>query len=394
MPPRVILSSNASPSRAMRPRTQTVDGLPYSQQRYDPLTGGSMPGTPRDVPHPGSPRVLAQPPKLPPLSVAVGDGMAAASHALDNVPWLEKPKVEDPSLRRTLDDVERSIGILIDQQKQGQGNIGLGLGDTSRDKHPVITEDDSYAKIEKTEVGPEVILEGQGKAGVKRARTRRATSQLRSSHNQAANRRHTYTISEPANHAAHLSAPSMAVGEVRGWFANLFNWKAQQYVLHSVDNCLATRDEATRVLQALGCQVVLEEAQGWGVLKCKMDEKYDKSTGLVTMKSVRFRAEFSPVMGHANTSGALQPPQPSGNANVGSELVDSNGPSGAQKRTSAKNVTPFASTLVLVQEKGALSTFKHVHSRLQSEWRGREPLRSPELNGTATPMVGVTPRLR
>ena len=64
----------------------------------------------------------------------------------------------------------------------------------------------------------------------------------------------------------------MAVGEVKGWFANLFNWKAQQYVLHSVDNYIATRDEASRVLQKLGCQVQIEDAPGWGLLKCRMDE--------------------------------------------------------------------------------------------------------------------------
>lgn len=67
------------------------------------------------------------------------------------------------------------------------------------------------------------------------------------------------------------------VGEVKGWFANLFNWKAQQYVLHSADNCLTTRDEVTRLLQTFGCHVVLEDAQHWGVLKCKMDEIYGET---------------------------------------------------------------------------------------------------------------------
>ncbi|EJC99818.1 uncharacterized protein FOMMEDRAFT_160262 [Fomitiporia mediterranea MF3/22] len=50
MPLRVILSCNTSPNCAIRTETQTVDGLPYSQQRYDPMTEIPTPGTPRDVP--------------------------------------------------------------------------------------------------------------------------------------------------------------------------------------------------------------------------------------------------------------------------------------------------------------------------------------------------------
>lgn len=111
------------------------------------------------------------------------------------------------------------------------------------------------------------------------------------------------------------------------------------------------------------------------------------------MKSVRFRLEFSPIVGYTSTAYSS-----TSSANGSSDVFDAGSSTNVlpavQKRLSAKNATPFASTVVLVQEKGALSTFKHVHSRLRSEWRGREALRSPELNGAATPMVGATPRLR
>ncbi|KAL5522651.1 hypothetical protein ACEPAG_8669 [Sanghuangporus baumii] len=456
--------------RPVRPRTQTVDGLPYSQQRYDPTVALSAPNTPRDAACPGSPMAA---PTLPPLAVTVGNDMGAIS-------WLEKPAVEDPSLRRTLDDVERNLGILMGQRKPDQNNIGLGfdepvkgggdasMGDTSsvmavdeehaspnsrklrigndntsqetddfkynlpnkktfclakdgehdkenmvcdspgtqkiassrgspneapRDRRSVFIEDESYAKIEKAEVEVEVAAAAMRMAANRRTRARRATSQRVSAHTQTANRRHTHTFSEPPNQGMVLPTHSLGVGEVKGWFANLFNWKAQQYVLHSVDNCLATRDEATRVLQSLGCFVVLEDAQGWGVLKCKVDEKHDVSTGLVTMKSVRFRAEFSPILGYTHHTAYPS----NGSSNMPSESGDAapitNAPP-VQKRLSTKNAIPFASTVVLVQEKGALSTFKHIHSRLRAEWRGRDALRSPELNGAATPMVGTTPRLR
>ena len=75
-----------------------------------------------------------------------------------------------------------------------------------------------------------------------------------------------------------LPAPS-AVGEFKGWFANLFNWKAQQYVLHSVDNCATTREEVKRLLEGFGVEVRVEkeDVHGWGVLKCKVDEQYGMS---------------------------------------------------------------------------------------------------------------------
>lgn len=70
-------------------------------------------------------------------------------------------------------------------------------------------------------------------------------------------------------HAIHAPA---VVGEFKGWFANLFNWKAQQYTLHSTDSCVATREEATRLLELFGCQVSLDDSHGWGALKCRFDE--------------------------------------------------------------------------------------------------------------------------
>ena len=359
---RFIVSGNATKSdngcrtdplirRPVRPRTQTVDGLPYSQQRYDPGAVLSAPNTPRIPPYPGSPTAA---PTLPPLAVTVGSDMGV-------VPWLQKPSVEDPSLRRTLDDVERNLGVLMEQRMQDKSISGLGFDesvrggadaetrDTSsvmavdeehgtpnsrklrvgndnisqqegefrynlphkktfclpkngehdkenmvcvpsgaqemaisrgspneapRDRRSAFIEDESYAKIEKAEVEIEVAEAAMRLAAARRPRARRATSQRASAYSHVTNRRHIHTISEPPNHGLSLPTHSLGVGEVKGWFANLFNWKAQQYILHSVDNCLVTRDEAARVLQSLGCHVVLEDAQGWGVLKCKMDEKY------------------------------------------------------------------------------------------------------------------------
>ena len=59
---------------------------------------------------------------------------------------------------------------------------------------------------------------------------------------------------------------------------------------------------------------------------------------------------------------------------------------------------PIASTVILVQEKGALSTFRHVHAALRREWKGSngggtQSLREPDMNAHAVPVVG-TPKLK
>lgn len=88
------------------------------------------------------------------------------------------------------------------------------------------------------------------------------------------------------------------------------------------------------------------------------------------MKPVRFRVEFSPVLGYTHNTSLK-----------------------AGSRTSTKNNTPHASTLVLFQEKGALSTFRHIYQRLRAEWR-LDALSSPDMIGSVTPMIGGTPKLK
>ena len=136
------------------------------------------------------------------------------------------------------------------------------------------------------------------------------------------------------------------------------------------------------------------------------------------LKPVRFRVEFSPVLGYTNHSQPYRHSQlntqtsssPSTNQTPAT-TTSTHAPTAttpfsprtgtsvsinsttASSHLGAKNLAPFASTLVLVQEKGALSTFKYIYQRLRSDWR-LDALRSPDLTG-ATPVVpGTTPRLR
>lgn len=127
------------------------------------------------------------------------------------------------------------------------------------------------------------------------------------------------------------------------------------------------------------------------------------------MKSVRFRVEFNPILGytHTHSHAATGSSSSSGSAtgasgSSGASSTDSG--SGAKSRpastvarrasSAAKSAAPYASTLVLVQEKGALSTFKHLYTGLRAEWGGRAALESPDLSaGAVTPLVG-TPKVK
>lgn len=324
--------------RPTRTRTLTSDGLPYGQQRYTPI---QPPSSPAEHTYPGSPRVHSREP------------VVNANDASATVLQLAKPDVDDPRLKKTIDDVERSLGQLLrDRKMQKQARTGLGLDiDTDThgscgtgqgmddssiiaiDDHSAATvlrqlrrkdenihspkpegrnndfryslpnkkainvaspkmkdkeniggemfilseEDDSFTKIEKADVEMDAANADARLVARKRSkvRGRRYTTHLTHSkrHSEApSNMSSIMSPTLPGSPTMGLASPSNAVGEVKGWFANLFNWKAQQYVLHSVDNCLATRDEAARIFQALGCQVMLEDAQGWGVLRCRMEE--------------------------------------------------------------------------------------------------------------------------
>ena len=140
---------------------------------------------------------------------------------------------------------------------------------------------------------------------------------------------------------------------------------------------------------------------------------------MVTLKSVRFRAEFQPIMGYtlgAHSSVASPSTTSSSSSNSSHNRTKSNSarcsPASPSHRHSSSIHTasmtstvekvghgpPIASTVILVQEKGALSTFRHVHSALRREWKGSngggtQSLREPDMNAHAVPVVG-TPKLK
>ncbi|THH14632.1 hypothetical protein EW146_g5724 [Bondarzewia mesenterica] len=112
------------------------------------------------------------------------------------------------------------------------------------------------------------------------------------------------------------------------WFGNLFKLRAVSFSLLSVHDADTTREECRRLLNNMGVRMVLTQAEGLGVLKCKTDE-YMELVGIA--KAAKFRVEV-----HGTTPSQL--------------------------------VAGYQTALHMVQEKGPLSTFKLVYNRLRREW--------------------------
>ncbi|KAK2462380.1 hypothetical protein APHAL10511_005686 [Amanita phalloides] len=102
---------------------------------------------------------------------------------------------------------------------------------------------------------------------------------------------------------------SPIVGEFKGWFSSLFNWKhnangsGQSNILYSPDGMSKTCGDVGRLLEALGV-IVLFEKPGENPsgnlsmtarLKCRVEElSVDPQTN-TSLKPVRFRVEFMPI---------------------------------------------------------------------------------------------------
>jgi hypothetical protein len=152
------------------------------------------------------------------------------------------------------------------------------------------------------------------------------------------------------NIASPLLSPSLAVpaaGEFKGWFSNLFNWRAQSYVLYSYEDLPITRDEMTRLLAQFGITFLATESLMTSIIKCRLEDVHDDVSGTILQKQVRFRIEFSTLGGSdGSTSSRLITP-----------------------KLAQHPMTPFVSAAVLVLEKGAVSTFKSTYFKLRECWR-------------------------
>ncbi|KAG6896392.1 hypothetical protein C0992_008601 [Termitomyces sp. T32_za158] len=123
---------------------------------------------------------------------------------------------------------------------------------------------------------------------------------------------------------------SPIVGEFKGWFSNLFNWKhnvnTQAGVLYSADSVYKTRADIGRILDGLGVMIEgggfdrgMTQADCTGLLKCKVEDSSGTRAPFM-LKAVRFRIEFSIEPTHlacdARTSAGSEVSQPNNNFNL------------------------------------------------------------------------------
>ncbi|KAF9219530.1 Pkinase-domain-containing protein [Gyrodon lividus] len=184
-----------------------------------------------------------------------------------------------------------------------------------------------------------------------------------------------------------LSSP---VGEFKGWFSNLFNWKAHTYVLCSTNHLIATRTETIRILEQFGVTIGLEDVEGeyehhgGAMLRCRMNDVVDSNNGALIQKHVRFRVEFT--LGSPQGGGLLLPPLGSG-AGAGSGIGLGAGAGAAASPmsptlTSARYASSkqamggITCAIILVQEKGSVSTFRALCKWLREVWT-LDVLKSP-----------------
>ncbi|KAH7906608.1 kinase-like domain-containing protein [Hygrophoropsis aurantiaca] len=189
---------------------------------------------------------------------------------------------------------------------------------------------------------------------------------------------------------------SSPVGEFKGWFSNLFNWKAHTYVLCSTDDISATRNEAIRILEQLGVAVALEEIDGHGLLKCRMNDLIDANSNSVIQKQVRFKVEFSTSSNSNSISSSFSPSPQMGSSTPRlphqtptpmSPTLSSFTRHSMGKQVQLAPGSGYTCAMVLMQEKGSVATFRSLCRWLREEWT-LDALRSPVI-GAGGPGVFV-----
>lgn len=192
----------------------------------------------------------------------------------------------------------------------------------------------------------------------------------------------TATLSPAPAASASAIASASAPGKKDSWFAGLFNWKPATFTLMSSENFSETLTECIRRLQSYGVRVAMDDSSDvhHTTLKCSINE-YRESNGVVTAaKPLRFRVDVhilavgSPATNSAYMGGGLGLSLHGGavGTNVNATSIMTHGLPSPALSTYSRASTPggvtFATSVLVVQEKGALSTFKLIHARLRREW--------------------------
>lgn len=131
----------------------------------------------------------------------------------------------------------------------------------------------------------------------------------------------------------------------------LLTLHAQNYTLSSQATAIPTRSECKRLLEALGAQAIVEDADGAGILKCRVSELRDPSQPgtLASVKLVKFRVEFTTTIGTTPPATPTLLASPRLGSDAGGDFN--------------------ACVATFVMEKGAHSSFKLMCGHLRRIWR-------------------------
>ncbi|KAJ7634797.1 Pkinase-domain-containing protein [Roridomyces roridus] len=209
-----------------------------------------------------------------------------------------------------------------------------------------------------------------------------------------------HLVPDPNATTSRLTSP--VVGEFKGWFSNLFNWKSNGSnqpspgtgVIYSPDGLEKTRREVGLLCERLG---IVVEGSGFSfaesalspdddgmALRCKVEENSVDGAPMV-LKPVRFRVEFSAAPcaqvstyqdappNHKHHSTPHNYPSSSLNALLAAPLdgpLKNRASSLMNRNISASSAFPpgCLSAIVMVHEKGSASTFKNVWKRLKETY--------------------------
>lgn len=211
---------------------------------------------------------------------------------------------------------------------------------------------------------------------------------------------------------------SPVVGEFKGWFSNLFNWKnsnGQGGVLYSVDDIYRTRSNVAGLLENLGITTghstsgessLTEQIE---ILVCRLDQPcVDPATG-ISLKNVRFRVEFRASSGPSDPQYLMSPNCEESPYILATPVAPNSShlatPGSSRPRASillgrtSSNSSSFPSSaglakwdfppgclcaIALVHEKGSMSTFRAVWRKLKDEYNASTayPCFSPAIPNT------------
>ncbi|KAJ6581403.1 kinase-like domain-containing protein [Mycena capillaripes] len=307
---------------------QIVDHLNALQART-----GMDPGNPS-----GSPNLLeeffgdmalpgaAAPRSTPVTSHIVGPQDTSASNGTRPLSVRRKVRPSRPTVDTNTGNKENVSDRMVDACSS---SIGKKSSMRSSDRRKITTE---TKKVQ--------IIEPAPKLRSSKLRKRR-TSPTSPAFSDAGS---SFTLPSPS-----LSSP-LSSSPKRTWLGNVFSFKPITYSLSSTRDVYTTRNECRRLLMGMDVRVALEDSEGLGVLKCRLDESRDPTGLMSVVKAAKFRVE------------------------VQRSLEDASGQ---------------AVSLLLVHEKGSVDSFKEVYKRLRRDWDMDDPNAPLHHAISPSPMLNV-----